>query len=46
MKFIKYKQVARITVYGFDGLYNSNDSYVYTEALNSEYFRTNLKLKE
>ena len=42
MKFIKYKQVARITLYGFDDLYNGNDSSVYTEPLNSEYFRNNL----
>jgi hypothetical protein len=33
MKFIKYKQVARITFYGFDDLYNGNDSSVYTEPL-------------
>ncbi len=25
MKFIKYKQVARITLYGFDDLYIEND---------------------
>ena len=24
MKFIKYKQVARITLYGFDDLYRNN----------------------
>jgi hypothetical protein len=42
MKFIKYKQVARITLYGFDDLYNGNASSVYTEPLNSVYFRNNL----
>ena len=42
MKFIKYKQVARITLYGFDDLYNGNDSSVYTEPLNTVYFKTNL----
>jgi hypothetical protein len=42
MKFIKYKQVARITLYGFDDLYNSNVSSVYTEPLNTVYFKTNL----
>jgi hypothetical protein len=42
MKFIKYKQVARITLYGFDDLYTGNASSVYTEPLNSEYFRNNL----
>ena len=42
MKFIKYKQVARITLYGFDDLYAGNASSVYTEPLNSEYFRNNL----
>ena len=42
MKFIKYKQVARITFYGFDDLYSDNTSSVYTEPLNSEYFRNNL----
>jgi hypothetical protein len=35
MKFIKYKQVARITLYGFDDLYNGNASSVYTEPLNT-----------
>ena len=39
MKFIKYKQVARITLYGFDDLYNVNDSSVYTEPLNTVYFK-------
>ena len=42
MKFIKYKQVARITLYGFDDLYSDNNSSVFTEPLNSEYFRNNL----
>ena len=42
MKFIKYKQVARITLYGFDDLYNSNVRSVYTEPLNTVYFKTNL----
>jgi hypothetical protein len=42
MKFIKYKQVARITLYGFDDLYNGNASSVYTEPLNSVHFRNNL----
>jgi hypothetical protein len=42
MKFIKYKQVARITLYGFDDLYNVNDSSVYTEPLNTVYFKTNV----
>jgi hypothetical protein len=41
MKFIKYKQVARITLYGFDDLYRDNNSSVFTEPLNSEYFRNN-----
>ena len=41
MKFIKYKQVARITLYGFDDLYNGNDSSVYTEPLNSVYYTQN-----
>ena len=42
MKFIKYKQVARITFYGFDDLYNDNASAVYTEQINSVYFVNNL----
>ena len=42
MKFIKYKQVARITFYGFDDLYNDNASSVYTEQINSVYFINNL----
>ena len=35
MKFIKYKQVARITLYGFDDLLSGNASSVFTEPLNS-----------
>ena len=42
MKFIKYKQVARITLYGFDDLLSGNDSSIFTENLNSEYYTTNL----
>ena len=42
MKFIKYKQVARITLYGFDDLLSGLASSVFTESLNSVYFRTNL----
>ena len=42
MKFIKYKQVARITLYGFDDLYNGNASSVYTEPLNSVIFTQNV----
>jgi hypothetical protein len=42
MKFIKYKQVARITLYGFDDLLRENNSSVYTEPLNSEFFTNNL----
>jgi hypothetical protein len=42
MKFIKYKQVARITFYGFDDLYRNNASSVFTEPLNSEYYIGNL----
>ena len=42
MKFIKYKQVARITLYGFDDLYRNNNSSVFTEPLNSEYYTTNV----
>ena len=42
MKFIKYKQVARITFYGFDDLYRNNNTSVYTEPLNSRYFIGNL----
>ena len=41
MKFIKYKQVARITLYGFDDLYRDNNSSVFTEPLNSDYFTGN-----
>ena len=43
MKFIKYKQVARITLYGFDDLYRGKDDSVYTEPLNSIYFTQNLQ---
>ena len=42
MKFIKYKQVARITLYGFDDLLSGNDSSIFTDNLNSEYYTTNL----
>ena len=42
MKFIKYKQVARITFYGFDDLYRDNNSSVFTEALKSDYFTGNI----
>ena len=42
MKFIKYKQVARITLYGFDELYSNTASSVYTEPLNTVYFKNNL----
>jgi len=42
MKFIKYKQVARITLYGFDDLYSGNNSSVFTEPLNSVYYKTNV----
>ena len=42
MKFIKYKQVARITLYGFDDLYRNKNESVFTEPLNSEYFIQNL----
>ena len=41
MKFIKYKQVARITFYGFDDLYSNNPSSVYTEPLKSFRFQNN-----
>jgi hypothetical protein len=41
MKFIKYKQVARITLYGFDDLYRKNNSSVFTEPLKSDYFTEN-----
>ena len=34
MKFIKYKQVARITLYGFDDLLRSDPNSVFTEPLN------------
>ncbi len=42
MKFIKYKQVAMITLYGFDDLYGGTASSVYTEPLNSYYYINNL----
>jgi hypothetical protein len=42
MKFIKYKQVARITLYGFDDLLSGNTSSVYTEPLNSLRFINNV----
>ena len=42
MKFIKYKQVARITLYGFDDLYRNNNTSIYTEPLNSIYFTQNI----
>jgi hypothetical protein len=42
MKFIKYKQVARITFYGFDDLYSNNPSSVYTEPLKSLRFIDNV----
>ena len=42
MKFIKYKQVARITLYGFDDLYSNNNTFVYTEPLNSFRFSNNV----
>ena len=41
MKFIKYKQVARITLYGFDDLNRNNTSSVFTEPLNSFRFSNN-----
>jgi len=41
MKFIKYKQVARITLYGFDDLNRNNTSSVFTEPLNSFRFLNN-----
>jgi hypothetical protein len=42
MKLIKYKQVARITLYRFDDLYRYNDSSIFTDDLKSEYYTTNL----
>ncbi len=42
MKFIKYKQVARITLYDFDDLYRENNSSVFTEPVNSYHYRNNL----
>ena len=43
MKFIKYKQVARITLYGFDDLLRGSSSAIYTEPVNSEIFQLNLE---
>ena len=42
MKFIKYKQVAQITLYDFDDLYSNNNTSVYTEPLNSLRFSNNV----
>ena len=42
MKFIKYKQVARITFYGFDDLLSGNASSIYTEPLNAFRFSNNV----
>jgi hypothetical protein len=42
MKFIKYKQVARITLYGFDDILRSDPNSVFTETLNSRYFIGNV----
>ncbi len=42
MKFIKYKPVARITLYGFDDLYTGNASFVFTEPLKSLRFIDNV----
>ena len=42
MKFIKYKQVARITLYGFDDLLRSDAHSVFTETLNSRFYIGNL----
>ena len=44
MKFIKYKQVARITLYGFDDLNRNNNNSVFTEPLNSVYYTQNLNV--
>ena len=41
-EIIKYKQVARITLYGFDDLLSGNVGSVYTEPLNSLRFRNNV----
>ena len=42
MKFIKYKQVSRISFYGFDDLLRGNVNSVFTEPLNSIFFTNNL----
>jgi hypothetical protein len=42
MKFIRNKQVARITLYGFDDLLSGNASSVFTETLNSFRFSNNV----
>ena len=42
MKFIKYKQVARITFYGFDDLLKMDNSSVFTEPVNSIVYNTNV----
>ena len=42
MKFIKYKQVARITLYAFDDLLRSDQNSVFTEPLNSLIFINNV----
>jgi hypothetical protein len=43
MKFIKYEQVARITLDGFDDLLRGSSSAIYTEPVNSEIFQLNLE---
>ena len=42
MKFIKYKQVARITLYGFDDLLKMDNSSIFTEPVNSIVYATNV----
>ena len=42
MKFIKYKQVARITLYGFDDLLKGDNSSVFTEPINSVVYAANV----
>ena len=42
MKFIKYKQVARITLYGFDDLLKGNNGSVFTEPINSVVYAANV----
>ena len=44
MKLMKYKQVARITFYGFDDLYRDNNSSEFTEPLQSDLFTQNLNV--